>query len=208
MKRIFIIGNAPGQEIIHSLFNKDDTVIRFNQPSEQCLNDYGSQTDILFTINTWKFIQKRIQTNLIEDTQLNQCREIVLPYHPSILQNYHRQPSWFSAHFKGKKIDGTNEALTYFGKKFPVTVLSRSFYLECCELLNIQMHELKDKVPSTGFIAIIHYLKTYSNTPIFIHGFSWEGWEGHEWNMERTAVHKLINTKRISWAKNLLSSPI
>lgn len=205
MKRIFIIGNAAEQEAIHSLFHKDDTIIRFNQPSEQCLHDYGSQTDILFSINTWKFVQKRIQENLIEETWLNQCKEIVLPYHPSILQNYHRQPSWFSAYFKGKKVDGSNEALAYFGQKFPVTFLSRSFYLECCSLLNIHEHELKDKVPSTGFLAIMHYLKTFSDTPIYIHGFSWEGWESHEWDMEKNVVQQLLNEKIISWAKDLLA---
>lgn len=204
MNRLLIIGNAPDHEKIDHLILKTDTVIRFNEPSPECFQKYGTQTDILFTINTWKFVKKRIQANLIKDIQLNQCREVVLPYHPSILQNYHRQPSWLSAHFKGKKIDGTNEALTYFGQKFPVMVLSRSFYLECCELLNIQAHELKDKVPSTGFIAIIHYLKTYPNTPIFIHGFSWEGWEGHHWDKEKQIILQLLNEKKLFWMKELL----
>lgn len=208
MKRIFIIGNAPGQETIQSLFHKDDTIIRFNQPSEQCLQSYGTRTDILFSINTWKFVQKRIQANLLEDNQLNQCQHIVLPYHPSILQNYHRQPSWFSACFRGKKIDGTAAALAYFGQKFPVTVLSRSFYLDCCQLLNIQEHELKDKVPSTGFIAIIHYLNSQPKSSIYIHGFSWEGWDGHEWDTEKSIIQQLLNDKRILWAKDLLDTSI
>jgi len=208
MKRIFIIGNAPGQEAIHSLFHKDDTIIRFNQPSEQCQQAYGNRTDILFSINTWKFVQKRIQANLLENVQLTQCRQIVLPYHPSILQNYHRQPSWFSACFKAKKIDGTVEAIGYFGQKFPVTVLSRNFYLECCQLLKIQEHELKDKVPSTGFMSIMYFLNNFPESTIYIHGFSWEGWDGHEWDTERNVINQLLIEQKISWAKNLLNPPI
>ncbi len=208
MKRIFIIGNAPNQEPISDIFSKQDIVVRFNHPTSECLERYGSRTDILFTINTWKFILKCIQINLLEDAWLNQCKEIVLPYHPSILQNYHRQPSWFSAFFKGKKIDGSNEALAYFGQQFPVKFLSRSFYLDCCSLLNIQENELKDKVPSTGFLAIIHYLKTCPDAQIYIHGFSWEGWEGHEWDAEKDIMKRLLNEQKISWAKDLLAISI
>lgn len=208
MKRIFIIGNAPAQETIHQLFHKDDIIIRFNLPPEQCLQDYGKRIDILFSINTWKFVQKRIEANLIENRQLDQCMQIILPYHPSILQKYHRQPSWFSACFKGKKVDGTHEALSYFGQKFPVTVLSHHFYLQCCKLLNIQEDELKDKVPSTGFMAILHYLNTQPDSPIYIHGFSWQGWEGHDWDSEKNYIQQLLNEGKVAWAKDLLANDL
>lgn len=204
MKRIFIIGNAPNQELISDIFSKQDIVVRFNHPTSECLERYGSRTDILFTINTWKFILKRIEADLIYQSWLQNCKQIILAYNPNILLKYHRQPSLFSRVFTHKKIDGSMNALSYFGLKFPVTFLSEQFYLDCCSLLNIQDNELKDKVPSTGFLAIIHYLKTYPDAQIYIHGFSWEGWEGHEWDAEKDIMKRLLNEQKILWAKDLL----
>lgn len=203
MKRIFIIGNAPDQESISDIFSKQDIVVRFNHPTDECLERYGSRTDILFTINTWKFILKRIEADLIYQSWLQDCKQIILAYHPNILLKYHHQPSLFSRVFTHKKIDGSMNALSYFGLKFPVTFLSEQFYLDCCSLLEIPESEFKNAIPSTGFLAINYFLKNFPDYEIYIHGFSWEGWHGHEWSKEKLYFQKLLTKNKIFWTNHL-----
>lgn len=205
MKRIFIIGNAPSQESIAHLLNEQDLVVRFNHPSQESFSRYGTQTNVLFTINTWKFIQKRIHSNLINESWLQACNQVILAYHPNIIAQYHRKPSLFSQLLTKKKSDGSLEALAYFGQKFPVTFLSENFYLSCCNLLEINKYELNSRIPSTGFLAICYYLQNFPNHKIYIHGFSWEGWNGHSWDKEKQMIHNLLSEKKIFWAKQLLT---
>lgn len=204
MKKLFIIGNAPDQENISELIQQNDCVVRFNHPSDDLLRKYGSKTDILFTINTWKFIQKRVQNHLNDEKWLNDCQEVKLAYHPSILKEFHHHPSLFSYLFKGKRIDGSALALDYFGPKFPVSYMSRQHYLDCCKLLQITQNDMSKYFPSTGFIAIYYFLKRHPNIHIYIHGFSWQGWEGHKWDAEKNIIQQWLKQNRLSWAKDLL----
>lgn len=48
------------------------------------------------------------------------------------------------------------------------------------------------KIPSTGFIMLNWLAKTYPIEPIHLIGFTFSGWQWHDWNHERQEVEKLV----------------
>lgn len=188
VKRVVIVGNAPIAENLGQAIDGADIVVRFNEPS-QTPEKIGERTDLLFVVNSGKSMQARLQNpEWLTSEFVRQAREIVLPYHPSVIAKYHPRPNLLSR-LKGRRADWTYqtiEALGALGK--PVTVLSASFYEESCRELGISGKELRRTFPSTGFLGIRYCLERYSGCRLEICGFGWAGWKRHNWEAERRWV--------------------
>jgi hypothetical protein len=48
-----------------------------------------------------------------------------------------------------------------------------------------------EKTPSSGFIAMVHFMVKYPNHRLVLFGFTWEGWSGHNFAKERKIAKDL-----------------
>ncbi len=199
-KRIVIVGNGPVATGVAHLIDSADLVVRFNEAViDPSLT--GNKTDILFLMNSGKSMQARLQTpSYWREPFVQDAKEVILPYHPSIVKQYHPRPNLLSR-MKGRKADWTAETLKKLeamGKK--ATILSPEFYYETCRILDIDTDDLNKVFPSSGFLAIRYAIETLrtDSTQIEFCGFSWQGWKRHSWGNEEHWVDEQVQQGRIS----------
>lgn len=199
-KRVVIVGNGPVEPGLAEAIDSADIVIRFNEP-DVSPDKTGSKTDILFLMNSGKTMQARLADPAYWEAPLVQnAREFILPYHPSIIRQLHPKPNLLSR-LKGRTADWTPETLhkiESYGKN--AKVLSADFYFETCRVLGIAKTDLKSVFPSSGVLAIryaIEELKPDKST-IEICGFSWDGWKRHAWGNEQMWVDKQIKEGKLT----------
>lgn len=200
VNRIVIVGNGPVEPGMADAIDSADTVIRFNEANiEPKLT--GSKTDILFLMNSGKSMQARLENpSYWQESFVQDAKEIILPYHPSIVKQHHPRPNLLSR-LKGRKADWTTETLKKveaLGKK--ATTLSAEFYYETCRLLEISDAELGSVFPSSGLLAIRYTIETLrsESTQIQFCGFSWQGWKRHSWSNEQHWVDEQVQLGKIS----------
>lgn len=191
-KRVNIVGNGPVEAGSRAVIDTSDVVIRFNEPW-QTPEEIGSKTDILFLVNSGKSMQARLTNTRYLDSKLFQeAKEIILPYHPSVIARYHRRPnplSWL----KGRRADWTWRTIEALGQRGkPVTVLPASFYEQSCEELDIARTQMQKLFPSTGFLGIRYALKRFAAPEwrLELRGFGWTGWKQHDWEREKNWVRQ------------------
>ncbi|MEP7452201.1 glycosyltransferase family 29 protein [Phyllobacterium sp. SB3] len=200
VKRIVIVGNGPVEPGLVHAIDSADIVIRFNEANIRP-NLTGNKTDILFLMNSGKSMQARLETPAYwQEPFVQDAKEIILPYHPSIVKRYHPRPNFLSR-LKGRKADWTAETLKKIealGKK--ATILSAEFYYETCQILEITDAELGSVFPSSGILAIRYVIETLQPELTQIHfcGFSWQGWKRHSWGNEQRWVDKQVQLGKIS----------
>lgn len=199
-KRVSIVGNGPVGAGSGAAIDAADVVIRFNEPW-QLPDEIGSKTDILFLVNSGKSMQARLANDLYLDSKLfREAKEIILPYHPSVIAKYHRRPNLLSW-LKGRRADWTWQTIEALGKRGkPVTVLPASSYEKSCEELGIPRTQMQKLFPSTGFIAIRYALDRFLSPEwhVELHGFGWTGWKRHDWERERSWVRRKIEEGALS----------
>lgn len=200
INRVVIVGNGPVEPGLAQSIDSADIVIRFNEPSN-LPERIGTKTDILFLMNSGKTMQARLANPAYWQSPLVQnAKKIVLPYHPSIIQELHPKPNLLSR-LKGRKADWTAETLQKIkacGKS--AKVLPAEFYFETCRVLGIKEANLKSVFPSSGLLAIryaIEEFKPHRSTIEFC-GFSWEGWKRHAWTSEQDWITGQITTGNVS----------
>ncbi|MDQ0997071.1 hypothetical protein QFZ34_002253 [Phyllobacterium ifriqiyense] len=198
-KRIVIVGNGPVRPGVAHAIDSADIVIRFNE-AVIIPELTGSKTDILFLMNSGKSMQARLETpSYWQEPFVRDAKEIILPYHPSIVRQYHPRPNLLSR-LKGRKADWTAETLKKvqaLGKK--TTVLSAEFYYETCRILDISTSDFSKIFPSSGVLAIRYVIETLGtdSTRVEFCGFSWQGWKRHSWGNEQHWVDEQIQQGRI-----------
>lgn len=52
---------------------------------------------------------------------------------------------------------------------------------------------------STGFLAANYFLRNqaYQDYDVYLHGFSFEGWDGHNWDKEKEYMNQMIQQHKI-----------
>ncbi|EJM99342.1 glycosyltransferase family 29 protein [Phyllobacterium sp. YR531] len=200
VKRIVIVGNGPVEPGLADAIDRADLVIRFNEANIQP-DLTGTKTDILFLMNSGKSMQARLETPAYwQEPFVLDAKEIILPYHPSIVKHYHPRPNFLSR-IKGRKADWTAETLKKIealGKK--ATIISADFYYETCRILDISQSELNSVFPSSGLLAIRYTIETFrlDSTRVEFCGFSWQGWKRHSWGNEQRWVDEQVNLGKLS----------
>lgn len=200
VKRIVIVGNGPVVPGLADAIDSADLVIRFNEANIQP-DLTGTKTDILFLMNSGKSMQARLETPAYwQESFVLDAKEIILPYHPSIVKQYHPRPNLLSR-LKGRKADWTAETLKKIealGKK--ATIIPVDFYYETCRILDISQSELNSVFPSSGLLAIRYTIETLQleSTQVEFCGFSWQGWKRHSWGNEQHWVDEQVKLGRLS----------
>ncbi|MDS7932453.1 hypothetical protein RMB03_00365 [Acinetobacter sp. V91_7] len=83
----------------------------------------------------------------------------------------------------------------FFEKNIKVKMIDQSYYWAAKDLTNID----NLSILSTGFIAIFYFLsnKEYTNYDIYLCGFTFHGWSGHDWEQEKICVLNLKSNKKV-----------
>lgn len=189
-KRLVIVGNGRLPTDARQFIDAADLVVRFNKPPHSA-DEAGTRTDILFVANAGKPMQRRLEDPTYPVSPFfTRAGQVVLPYDPDIIRRYHPHPNLLSR-LKGRRADWTRHTENLFRKAGkPVTILPAGFYVQCCEALGIADAERKRRFPSTGFIAFRYCLEHFPapSWQIALCGFSWEGWNKHEWSAEQECM--------------------
>jgi hypothetical protein len=198
VKRVIVVGNGPKEAGLSSLIDSADVVIRFNEPDAS--QRAGRKTDIMFVMNSGKTMEARLkndaywQSSYFQDSHL-----IVLPYHPSIIRDYHPRPNLLSR-LKGRRADWTeqtSEKIAALGKT--ASVLPREFYLSTCDELGLARGQLHTVFPSAGILGIRYALQEFKSEQwqVGYCGFSFEGWKRHAWPNERAWVAQKVRQNKL-----------
>lgn len=179
---IYIIGNSPEKEMIANHITPRDIIIRFNKPNPSC----SIKADILFIANG----QYRI-THL-EDTStilVNNKYQIIWRYQPfNMILGRYEKLSLF------RKIKYLLYFQYYKSKNYPDK--PQEFYIPI-ESYQKCIEWLKGSKPSTGILAIHTLLNLYPEKKIFLHNFTFEGTQAHNWKLEKELITTLVNNKKL-----------
>ena len=96
---------------------------------------------------------------------------------------------------KQKNWDNTKYIKLFNAEGVKVQVLSENLYYQAQAVLNI----LDGHILSTGFIALFYFLHhpNYQSHDIYLNGFSFEGWVGHNWDVEKQYIHQLVQDGKV-----------
>lgn len=196
-KTLVIIGNADLPRDFSSEIDAADFVLRFNQP--RLLNGWsGTRTDCLMMCNSGKPMQQKLTDPSFRSSIFFQkAKQIVLVYHPTIMEKYFKKPNLISRCFSGRKLDWTADGVEIFGRLGKdVTIKSYQFYIDACHELDISGNQLRETFPSTGYLGIWDCLKKFdfNEWDICLCGFTWEGWKRHNWTREESWVRSKIES--------------
>ena len=199
--KIILIANSDYTFDINSHISEQDIMVRFNLPKASTLAPTGQRTDLLFLANTVDVVQKKMKPNskFIKFTKtVENPLTIIFPYSDELIKTikplYKRKVFIFL-----KKLTENFNNIEYInflnnlGHK--VNVIPDDYYLN----LKHQVDPDTKNILSTGIIAMNYFLKKpkYQNYDLYLHGFSFEGWDGHAWDKEKQHIEKLIQSNRI-----------
>ena len=200
MTKIAIVGNAPSDVDYADDIDASELVVRFNNAYgfEQ---HRGSRIDDLYLVNCGGQPLEWLQTEGFWDqSHIVATPHITLPIASGSEENTF--PSTLRA--PSDNVDGLNFEIAMRvrleGMGKTVRTLPFSTYLQACELVSGPRSATLIAEPSTGFLAIYHYLKnTGPDDVITLFGFGFAGWQGHAWHRERAWVEHRQYNGRLVW---------
>ena len=205
-KRLVIVGNSrvltfgPIQPKVSARFlsqfiDESDFVIRMNDIKNRWFRGVGRRTDMIAIMNTG--VLKFTQGKLISRKMTKGLREVLFVV-PDIQIQQATLPNQNPA--VGKQL--ANEILIHQKwAQLPVSVTDERHMLELADTLNSMGR--RRCAPSTGICVIAHVLNQprFADYQIYLVGFGFRGWRGHNFAAER----KYIETRL---ENGLLNVPI
>lgn len=206
-KSLFIVGNSDVQHNYSTIIDASDFVIRFNNMS--CLNKtVGLKTNV-WVISSNKFLLAN-QINKYKEAGKTKLAEIhnlivhtdrlIFPIPPNILPKRKVEDSVNQSQendLRDREI-AVYDFLNFFGViNHPFSIIS--FPYSYTEDLNPSRWKAEWIMPSNGYLMTRMVLEdptfiSYTKTLV---GFSWEGWSGHPWSIERSYLQQLNRTEQI-----------
>lgn len=199
--KIILVANSDHTFNINSYISDKDIIVRFNLPKASTLAPTGNRTDILFLANTVDIVQKKLKNHskFIEFIQTIENQfTIIFPYSDDLIKQikplYKKKIFIF---FNKLTPNFNNIAYLKFVKSIgnSVQVMPDHYYLD----LKKEIDPNTKNILSTGIIAANFFLKNpmYQSYDIYLHGFSFEGWDGHAWDKEKNYIENLIRLNKI-----------
>ena len=234
MKSLIIVGSAPLEKNLARFIDACDCVVRFNNCKNYNVNS-GSKTDVLFLSNSGDPANHPTLAFMLKERTSREIKQ-ELPYLNRAGQIWFVRPpsAQFTAFLKNRVPDtvpmkktelvnnahGRDLAAEIIGaQKIPeekVRLVAPVFHASVWDKL-LEYGKTEAVMPSTGVIGIETILQD-SQFRIYIKkyivGFSWTGWEGHPWELERQLVSdyisqgKLLTSDKISRDFNILTRRI
>ena len=189
MSRITLVGNAPLLQDRSSLIDSSDFVVRFNLPQS-----YGGNGGIRF--DAWvlangkgasKFARER---TFIDAPYRDIPKRIWIPREMEVHRALRRGAA--NELLKpGNEVDYSEEILRENRLRQPCDRIGADVYWRSISALQRLFPGL-DKMPSSGFVVLTYVLQRFPDSQITLIGFSFEGWSGHPWELEKRFVHTAV----------------
>lgn len=229
MKRVCILGNGPLSQNYSEFIDSSDIVIRINDcknygnlGGEKIDYLFVTNTGLvvrqilynLSLINNEPFLKLKkifIVRNLkshSEHLELVKKSELksryLLDYTAEIIQSFRSSASKIeslSYNFNKNVFDNINY--------FPLIILTRYIFLDpkvrrhfsVKNLMRRFYYKRKFLMPSTGMFTIIYTIEKIMKAGDELHlfGFTFEGWHGHAWAVERALCNELVKLKKLNF---------
>ena len=197
-KKIILVANAENITDINHYLAHDDLIVRFNIPKTSTLEPTGLRTDILFLANTVDILDKKLKKNgkfLKFSKKYNQQFQIIFPYSDNLIKIIN--PTYVKKRFFICEILNNFNNFYYIkllnSYGFEVEILDEESYFSLQEKIS------SNQIISTGLIAVNYFLNNpkYFNYDLYLHGFSFEGWSGHNWSKEKEFVESLKKIRKL-----------
>ena len=197
--RIALVGNAPTVRDDSAAIDACERVVRFND-ARGFGGPTGSKVTELFLVN-----RGGAPAEWLEDPELARrpavaaTPRVVLPLHPgSAYLSTRTDPSG-----RVHRDDQDHSAALRARLETParaVEPLPARAHERCCAALGLDpAGGVDDGRPSTGTVALAWYLDALEpGWHVVLHGFTFEGWEGHPWRRERAWVAERAREGRVS----------
>lgn len=170
-QRVVIVGNGPVQRDFSSFIDSSDVVVRFNDPTHLRTSFVGTRTDVLCLACNDHVLAQSARPDGINPDVARSVSEI-----------------WF------KRIERKADTLKILDVHQLHSKIIRYISIEFRDKLMAKLIDLQpapdllpdNACPSFGITAVETFVTSpeYSNTNLFLIGFSWEGWHGHPWSAE------------------------
>ena len=186
---VALVGNSvpgPNDPDRSAEIDGHEDVWRFNNAPGMAGGKQGTRTTLLWLVNSGGSMRERLEMGEAFTSMpcMGSTRALAFPVHPSILRRYHPEPSPEDA-ARGNRNDWTDIALDRFGAGgWDVTVLGAPHYLRACAAIGLNGKEMRERFPSTGFLAAHWLLETRPGIGARVYGFTWAGWDNHAWDAE------------------------
>jgi hypothetical protein len=197
-KTMFIVGNGNVESDITSVIDKADIVIRFNN-----INNYdentGTKTSFwvlssnMFLINQHIFGSQILgnKKNITIKEMIRTTRSLLFSIPPLYPFQLEKDIKMFSNDKENRVVAVSNFLQHYESTKHPNRII---------EFPNMYVFDIAPEIwsskwvsPSNGYLFTRMFVDdpTYYNHKKYLVGFSWEGWEGHPWILEKLYLEKL-----------------
>lgn len=202
LKNMFIIGNAEVKEDLNDKINSADIVIRFNNVNNYNINT-GIKTDY-WILSSNKFL---LNQHIKDGNKLGAKKDFSVQYMiENSLNIYFSIPPFFPMQndFQGKifnhlmsedrkeRIDSVHRFLEYFN--------CENISHRIIEFPNKYINDIAPEIwspkwtcPSNGYLITRMFVDdaTFYKYKKHLVGFTWEGWEGHPWILEKLYLEKM-----------------
>ena len=191
VRRIAIVGNAPGGDDLSGPIDAADRVVRFNN-AFGFGTTRGARIDDLYLVNAGGQPREWLETPAFwQRPVLRHTPHVTLPIPVEDAPPQDVDP------------DGRNfgpelrDRLTAVGKR--VEILGEAHRTRAVSEL-MRFGARADVTPSTGFLATVLYrARAPEGAVIELFGFGFEGWPGHDWAAERRWVQAAARAGRLIW---------
>ncbi|WP_182086576.1 hypothetical protein [Aureimonas sp. ME7] len=175
-RSIAIVGNAPDMGDQAGRIDAADWVVRFNNASGFGGRAGGRVTHLALVNHGGQMREWLTDPGFLDRPFVSGAQTFVFPFARKAEPVEHQGED-------GR--DWTDEAETLLRPVgAPVEILPPSVRREAAALLG--RAPATNPVPSTGFLVALHLVRRFGGTAtIDVHGFGFEGWEGHAWARER-----------------------
>lgn len=194
MKNLVIVGNFPTGKLFYKLYKKiykdysdlvdnADCVIRMNRTPNYALGT-GKKTTILSLINRGTPADSFASNIRLNSKVLRKAEEIWFT-RPSVLEWEKKGMKYLKYKIPKDKSQNIIDFQKINNKK--ITYIQGVKYKELLHFVN-ENHFVFE--PSSGFCVLNRVLEEerFMGYKIFLIGFSWEGWYGHNWKLEKKFV--------------------
>jgi hypothetical protein len=186
MSRITLVGNAPLLEDRSSLIDNSDYVVRFNLP-----HSYGGSGGTRFdawVLANGKGASKFARNRTFIDAPYRDVPErIWLPREMEVHRAL-REGAPGTPLKPGNDVDYSEEILRENRLRQPRDRIGADVYWRSITALR-KLSPGLDKMPSSGFVTLHYVMERFPEWQVNLIGFSFEGWSGHPWELEKRFVH-------------------
>ena len=201
MNGIVLVGNAPLKKNHSFLVDNADLIVRFNLP-----RTYGSESGTRF--DAWviansgggrRFVDGRVFINAVYKCKPSQlwfprCVEV----HKALRAQHPDSQTLLTA---ASETDISDEIIRANDlQQENILRFSASVYWSCMDVLSgVATRHDPARIPSTGFLTLYYILTILEPQPVTLVGFTFEGWKGHPWHLERKIIHQWSDEGRLTF---------